>query len=188
MKKIEFVIMFFVFAAILFTNWCAIHYTIPVTPVIKTDTTIVIIDGTDYNAAVNYIKQCEGFESKPYQCGGYYFVGYGHLINKMDSNIVYTEYQATELLEYDLQHLIKYVSNLYNLTGAKALAVAMLFYNVSHKSIFSSRLHSELLKPDDKRDYEVIKSNWINLCKYNNKPNQKLIERRKFELRLFLKN
>lgn len=149
-------------------------------------TNIIVIDGTDLNLAIEYIKKYEGFSNDQYKCGGYYFVGYGHLITTADTVIYWTEDYATKILEKDLLHLVKYTFSLYDVTSSEAVALGMLFYNVSHVSIFSSALHSELLKPRSERNIEVIKNSWLSLSKYNNKSNDKLRNRREFELRLFL--
>lgn len=148
-------------------------------------TTNIIIDGTDWNASVNYIKKTESFQPVPYQLGGYWYIGYGHQIRPGECWEQISEHQATELLEKDLLHLINYSSSRYKLTGSQSLALGMLFYNVRHSSICSSVMDAELKKGPKCWDEEKIQESWAKLCRFEGKEHAGLRERREFEIRLF---
>lgn len=144
----------------------------------------IIIDKTDYDLAVQKIKEGEGLRLKPYilDCGMY--IGYGHKIS--DKNLIITESQADSLLQGILFKKIKYVNREYGFYGNKALSLGMLYYTCKPSSIKKSKLHKQL--KSNQPDNEIIRESWESFCYFNGKENKRMKERRKFEVDLFFKH
>ena len=147
------------------------------------DTTIheIVIDYTTYNICIKHIKEYEGFRSEPYELDASWYVGYGQ--QTMDITTSMTEQEATLLLQDTFDWYITFVVNKYNVYGDKALALALLWYNVSPTAILSSNVNVLILEGSE--DYMAIRDSWMSLCNFQGKPHKKLQERRLFEVSLF---
>ncbi len=146
---------------------------------------VVIVDATDFNLAVSYIKQSETFQPVPYRLGIHWYIGYGHQIKKNENFKEISKQKADDILHEDLMNMVQYASVRYNLFGSQALAVGLLFYNVRHSSICSSVMDSELKKGPTCWDEKKIQESWAKLCRFENKEHAGLRERREFEIKLF---
>jgi hypothetical protein len=148
-----------------------------------TDTTIVVIDAVNYQLAVNHIKyyEVDTFRTHAYDLDGDVYIGYGHLVQSGYSKPI-TESQGDSILQADLMRCIQYVNKKYDVWGDQALALALLYYNVSWKSIHGSQLHQQLL---GEKNEEKMKPSWLSLCRFRGKEHRLLKERRIFETNLF---
>jgi lysozyme len=179
------VVMAALFFSAVFGLWSITFDTPPEIKPEPIQQTEIVLCSLSYSQAVDHIKEYEGLRLVPYTCGDWSYIGYGHQItsDKWMLNGI-TEHQADSILRSDLNKRITYVNKTYQLSGDRCLAVAMLYYNVSPRSIRSSQLHAELLKPVCD-EINVIDS-WLSLCKFRGIEHLGLKKRRAYELKLFL--
>ena len=127
-----------------------------------------------YQTVVSFIKQCEGFRSKPYYCkAGARTIGYGSRTFKHSHVCQINRTTASQLLKTRIQHdydsLIKYTSR------DTALVMCSFAYNCGLKPalrlVKAHRVHTI--------------TNYINA---RHKPLQGLINRRKQELAMLRKD
>ena len=135
------------------------------------------------NQAINHIKEYECFKSKPYLLNKRWYIGYGHLILKNETFTSITEEEATTLLIKDLNSNMN-INNL-NFEGVidlkynQLLAISLLTYNVGVSKFKSFDLCDSIV---ENKDCSI----WINYCYFKNKKHKKIMERRKFEYKLFI--
>jgi len=144
----------------------------------------VVIDYISWDMALEHIKHNETLQLEAYELDGHCYIGYGKQCSKNQQPI--TEAEADRLLETTLKHYVEYVSETYNVYGEKALALALLWYNVSPNSILNSDLHYCI--KNNIEDPERIINSWLSLCNFQGKPHKKLQERRQFEINMYFNN
>lgn len=128
---------------------------------------------------IDHIKEYEQFKSKPYKLGGFWLIGYGHLITKNEKFTTITEEEATRLLMKDLLNNIKINRVVVKYSNFnQLLAISLLTYNVGVGKFQSYKLFDSI---NENKDCSI----WLNYCYFNNKKHKKLLERRKFEYELF---
>ena len=155
----------------------------------------IIIDGVNYQLALQHLRECEGLSLEAYQQGDKWYIGYGHQIQP-SQEFLYdgcTQAYAESLLERDLQHCILFASKRYNLTGNQALAVGLLMFNLGAGRVrqyyidgepHTTMVHAMLIGKED-FDEDVFRTSWLSFCRNNGKVSGKLKQRRQFELNLF---
>lgn len=117
-----------------------------------------------------YIKKCEGLLLKKQNN----FIGYGHydFTGQLDS---VTEEQADSILDADMSECIQIIEGYYpNQPFNKTIALAMLLYNIGIGSFTKKGMHKS-----------VNKDVWLSFCHYKGKVHKGLLERRRFELRVY---
>ncbi len=141
----------------------------------------IVLDCYTYDMCIEHIKEYEGFRSEPYELDGSWYIGFGRQVHKTQTRI--TEEEATIQLQETFDWYIRFVVDKYNVHGEKALALALLWYNVSPKAILSSNVNVLIL--GGSTDNIAIRESWLSLCNFQGKPHVKLRERREFEVGLF---
>lgn len=142
-------------------------------------------DYTNYDIALEQIKKYEGLRLESYKLPGddHYYIGYGHQYPTDPSNIDLEK--AERLLRADFDQRLLYVSRTYFVTGNKALALAMIYYNVRPSSIRSSYMHEAIMTQKhlltNTWDTIGISQSWLSF----DMNHKKMHERREFELKLF---
>ena len=148
------------------------------------DTTVVheiVIDYTTYEQCIQHLKEYEGFRSKPYELDGGWYIGYGQQTKSFADTV--SDVQADSMLRNTFDWYVELMPKMYNVYGDKALALALLWYNVSPTSIKGGTLHRLILEGSG--DNMAIRDSWMSLCNFQGKPHKKLQERRQFEVSLF---
>ena len=147
------------------------------------DTTIheIVIDYTTYEQCIQHLKEYEGFRSKPYELDGGWYIGYGQQTKSFADTI--SDVQADSMLRETFDWYVELMPKMYEVYGDKALALALLWYNVSPTAIRGSMLHKLILNGSN--DNMAIRDSWMSLCNFQGKPHKKLQERRLFEVCLY---
>jgi len=152
------------------------------------------VNSVSYMLALDEIRKYEGLRLEPYDYKGNWYIGYGHLIKKREPLLHngITEQEAEAILNEDLDRRIIYAHKRYNVVGDKALALAMLIYNLGDIKYFKdingvrhvTTVHKMLSGwiPFDDHAFRV---SWISFCKIDGKENRRLRERREFEMKLW---
>ncbi len=149
-------------------------------------------DTPDYTAAINIIKEFEGFRSHPYKdTGGVWTIGYGTIkfydgtpVNKYSAPC--TQEQALEWLLRDLNlERIPAVVNavIPSISNNEASALVSFVYNVGVKAFMDSTLLKKLNLGKPK---EEVAAEFMRWNKDNGKVIAGLTRRRKMERELFL--
>lgn len=141
----------------------------------------IVIDYTNYDLCINHLKEYEGLSLKPYLLDGHYYIGYGQQIKNPSIDI--NQKEAERMLKETFDWYILFVNKKYDVYGDKALALALLWYNVKPSSILKSDLHYCII--NDIEDAMRIRESWLSLCNFKNRKHTKLKERRQFEVNLY---
>lgn len=133
------------------------------------------------------LKQFEGLRLNVYEFPkGCYVIGYGHRLKKSEIFRNITIKQADSLLISDLNTNIKIIETNTKYRGNKALALALLSFNIGHNKVLKSSLLNEINSNGN------IGKTWFSYCKYKNKGkiiiSKHLKTRRLFEYWLFSNN
>lgn len=104
------------------------------------------------------------------------FIGWGHLIKRDESFDTITKEYADSLLKADFNAHILYVKDVWGnkLKPHQIYSLALLSYNVGVGTFMKKGF-------TEKIDTNV----WLSLCNYKGNPHKGLIERRKFEIRMY---
>lgn len=164
------------------------HYSINVSVTTDTTETIEDIDSVIYNMAINNLKDYEGFRGDPYyDTDGRLTVGYGHHI-KFEDDFKYpiSEVEADTILRRDFNKRIDKAISIHGdeLDYNKAIAVGLFIYNCGSSTYRKSTMRRNI-------DNSIPPDNvWKQYCNYTKTDgtvvyNEKLEERRLFELSLF---
>ncbi len=175
--------------AIFISGLCFISYLInnelPKNIISKEYDINLVLNNVNYDLAIENIKKYEGLRLEPYQLPNdtFWYIGYGHQYPYKPDNI--SLHEADSLLNSDFHKRIIYVSKTYFLTGNKALAMAMLYYNVKPSAIRNSTFHNHLIEQKyniiPNYDTSLIINSWTSF----NMNNRRIYERRLFEVKLF---
>ncbi len=144
----------------------------------------IVLDCYTYDMCLEHIMLYESYRSEPYELDGAWYIGYGKLCSPDNPPI--TEVQATIQLQETFDWYIRFVVDKYNVHGEKALALALLWYNVAPTAILSANI--SLLMLNNSTDDLAIRESWLSLCNFQGKPHVKLRERRLFEVNLYFNN
>jgi GH24 family phage-related lysozyme (muramidase) len=131
---------------------------------------------------IAHIKKYEALSLTMYKLGSGYYIGYGHKCKINQQKI--DSLQADSLLISDFDLKLKIVDDFdfasVN-TENKRLALASLLYNISLTDFMDSGLFIDLAG-----GYPVCRD-WFNWHHFNGVDNDKMMQRRIYELNLFLK-
>jgi GH24 family phage-related lysozyme (muramidase) len=145
---------------------------------------VISLDYSDYDIALQKIKEFEGFAPKPYNCpAGQKTIGYGSYFKSWGHNSI-TERQADSLLRVSFDKHIRLAYRQTKLEGRQLLAVAMLMMNLKFTSWQKSTLR-QVVTSDDR---ERITAAWMSLCNAGGKKLKGLEKRRHWELQFFMSN
>lgn len=143
---------------------------------------------SSYNDAIDHLKYYEGFRADVYyDVDGSKTIGYGHHLLTGENYTHITELEATSILKKDLKVRMKYVKNKYNVTGDTLLALTLFSFNLGTGGL-DKAISKGLLKNPNKL---------LQYCHYRTRnkegvekvhTSKRLLERRKYELRLITKN
>jgi GH24 family phage-related lysozyme (muramidase) len=139
---------------------------------------------TIYQMCINHIMEYEGFSPTPYKLGSFKYIGFGHQIRNNDKFKITID-EAEELLVIDFNKRIDIARKMYpTKTINKHYAIALFMYNLGSQTWRNSSMNKML---NGTLDYtpEMFIAVWSSYCKYGNRINQKLVERRNFELKLY---
>lgn len=154
------------------------------------------IDCTTYEIALSEIRKYEGLRLTPYESGEHMYIGYGHQIREYEPYLLdgITEEYAEGLLRKDVEHRILTANKYYKLVGNRALAVAMLIYNIGDFRITKytdsegakqfTTVH-KMLSGWIEFDEAMFRASWVSFCKIDGKVNKKLQQRREAEVNIF---
>lgn len=149
---------------------------------ITVDHNQIVIEYSDYDIALQKIKEFEGFSAKPYLCpAGQKTIGYGAKFSSWGHNSI-TEQQADSLLRVSFNKHIRLAYRQTKLSGRKLLSVAMLMMNLKFTSWQKSIL-KQVVTSDDR---ERITAAWMSLCNAGGKKLKGLEKRRQWELNYFM--
>lgn len=102
-------------------------------------------------------------------------IGYGHLIRPDESLESITQTQADSIFNVDFSECVYLAYQLYpDYSYNKHLAIASLIYNIGMGTFYRYDLQQSI-------DTTV----WLSICNYKGTPHSGLLERRKFEVRVF---
>lgn len=135
---------------------------------------------TSYNYCINLMKKYEVFKPTKYHLFKENYIGYGHLITKVDTLYYLTEKQSENLLKSDFNKNLKIITKKrHKLPYKKRLTLAMLSFNIGIGKV----LKSGLIDNDSTYQSEYLKYSFVN-GKFHNRLNQ----RRKDEIKLLTTN
>lgn len=135
---------------------------------------------------LNLIKQFEGFSAKAYKCpAGVWTIGYGHTKNVKPDDLI-TQYQASELLRFDVLSSEGVINRLVTktLNQAQFDACVSFVFNVGSGNFQKSTL----LKKINAGDYIGAANEFPKWVYANKKKFAGLVKRRQAEKDLFLSN
>lgn len=144
---------------------------------------VISLDCSDYEIALQHIKNAEGFRSTPDSKEGQSLVGYGFSRYVCEQKPM-TEKDADIILRKQYDKAIYQAYRETRLQGRKLLAVACLIYNLKPASWQKSTL-KKIVTSDDK---ERITAAWMSLCNAGGKKMKGLEKRRQWELNYFMSN
>jgi len=145
---------------------------------------------------IAHIRKYEGFSADPYNEAlpgedPRWYYGYGHRIYNYDPNkhVSITLDDANYLMRTDFNNCLQAVPEHYDieLNEYQRHAIALFIYNVgANKWIRKSTMHQMLtgIKPYDERKFKDF---WMLWNKTNGKVNDRLTERRAFEVGLYFR-
>lgn len=140
--------------------------------------------GTLFDAAIDHIKDYEGFRSNVYyDTDGSKTIGYGHHLKKGENFTQISEEFATKLLIRDLTKRIKYVEETTELSSNKSLALGMFAFNVGNGNL-NRAIRNGLLKDIQRLKLYCNYTTKIDGVKIT-KQSKKLLERREFEIYIY---
>ncbi len=154
----------------------------------------VQINSVDWRLALDHIRAFETLKTEPYKDRDEYYIGYGHQIQDNEAFLMngITEECAEDLLVNDMENMVIIASNKYNLTGNKALALAMLMFNLGVSGFRCDKNNQAttlylMLKGVQPFDKDSFRRSWESFCNYNGKEHKQLRERRRYECNLYFK-
>jgi len=136
---------------------------------------------------MDLVKEFEGFSATPYKCpADKLTIGYGHVIKAGESFTTITKEQAETLLRIDMKWVEKTINNTISadLTQNEIDALASLIYNIGGTAFRNSTL-LKLLNQDNFID---AADEFLKWCHIGKEVSQGLLNRRKKERELFLKD
>jgi lysozyme len=166
---------------------------IPVSAALPEETSIETVEATVYRGppsvfdtnqtALDIIKESETLQLKAYDLGGYWFIGYGHLMLEGEDDVI-TEEQADKFLEEDLAWCEGALERMLktDVSRNEFSAVAAFCYNVGSGKTRGSSIVKKL-NDDDRPGAANAFLLWNRM---NGQVMKALAERRARERRLFL--
>jgi GH24 family phage-related lysozyme (muramidase) len=148
----------------------------------------VIVDTVDYyEQAIEHLKHYEGFRSQIYiDVDGSRTIGYGHHLLAGESYNNINEETATEILKRDFNSRLGIVEAKYDVKGTKALALTLFSFNLGLGGL-DRAVNNGMLQNIQKIKQYCHYSTYSNGVRYVH-TSSKLLERRNYELSLFLIN
>lgn len=142
---------------------------------------VISLDCSDYDIAIQHIKEAEGFRSTPDTKEGQSLVGYGFSRYVCEQKPM-TEKEADIILRKQYDKAIYQAYRETRLEGRKLLAVACLIYNLKPASWQKSTIKQVVTCGDRER----ITAAWMSLCNAGGKPMNGLKKRRLWELQFYI--